>query len=84
MNPNLSINETFKYQVTKFMKTSFGAMTQQHISKILSITNTRLLALVMFYDTIKKKKIFKVLTCVIYTIIDIYVCIDYLGSATKL
>ena len=36
MNPNLSINKAFKQQVTKCMKNKFGAMTQQHISKILS------------------------------------------------
>ena len=35
MNPNLSINKDFKEQVTQCMKTTFGAMTQQHISKIL-------------------------------------------------
>ena len=36
MNPNLSINKAFKEQVTKCMKTKFGAMTQQHIGKILN------------------------------------------------
>ena len=36
MNPNLSINKSFKDQVTKCMKTTFVAMTQQHICKILS------------------------------------------------
>ena len=32
MNPNLSINKASKEQLTKCMKTTFGAMTQQHIS----------------------------------------------------
>ena len=33
----------------------------------------------MFYDTRKDpKKVFKVLSCVIYTMISNYVCIDYL------
>ena len=41
MNPNLSINKAFKYQLKICMETTFGAMTQQHISKILSKTNTR-------------------------------------------
>ena len=36
MNPNLSINKSFKEQVTQSMKTKFVAMNQQHISKILS------------------------------------------------
>ena len=36
INPTLNINKAFKEQVTKCMKTSFGAMNQPHISKILS------------------------------------------------
>ena len=35
INPNLSIDKAFKEQVTKCMKATFGAMAQQHISKIL-------------------------------------------------
>ena len=35
MNPNLSINKAFKEKVTKCIKTKFGAIMQQHISKIL-------------------------------------------------
>ena len=44
--------------------------------------NTRVLALVIFYDNGKKfiRRMFRVLSCVIYTIIRKYVCIDYLGS----
>ena len=80
MNPNLSTSKALKKQVTKCMKTAFGAIIQQHISKILSKNNTRVFALFMFYETRKKIKNFKVLSCVIYTIISNYVCIDYLGS----
>ena len=78
INPNLSINKAFKYQVKICMKTTFGTMNQQHISKILSKTNSRVLALVVFYNTRPKR--FKVLSCVIYTIIRNYVCIHYFGS----
>ena len=35
MNPDLSINKAFKEQVKICMKTAFGTMTQQNISKIL-------------------------------------------------
>ena len=35
INPTLNINKSSKYQVTKCMKTTFGAITQPHISKIL-------------------------------------------------
>ena len=55
MNPNLIINKAFQEQVKIYMKTTFRAMTQQHISKILSKTTTRVLALVMFYKTRSKK-----------------------------
>ena len=39
----------------------------------------------MFYETRQKKtkRIFKLLSCVIYTIIRNYVFIDYLGSDKK-
>ena len=55
MNPNLSINKAFKEQVKICMKTAFGTMTQQNISKILSKINTRMLALFMFYETRQNK-----------------------------
>ena len=47
--------------------------------------NTRVLALVVFNElgSTNPRKIFKVLSCVIYTIIDRYVCIDYLGTEIK-
>ena len=47
--------------------------------------NTRVLALVILYEngTINPIKMFKVLSFVIYTIIDRYVCIDYLGTEKK-
>ena len=40
-----------------------------------------MLALLMFHETRgeKPKKYFRVLSCVIYTIIEHYVCIDYLA-----
>ena len=41
--------------------------------------NAYVLLLVMFYETRHKNatKYFRVLSCVIYNIIDNYVCIDY-------
>ena len=43
------------------------------------------LVLVMFYETIhiNATKYIRVLICVIYTIIDNYVCIDYLAYQSK-
>ena len=47
--------------------------------------NTRVLALVVNYElgNINPRKMFKVLSCVIYSIIDRYVCIDYLDTEIK-
>ena len=43
-----------------------------------------MLVLLMFYETRKNtKKYFKVLSCVIYTIISHYVCIDYFTCESK-
>ena len=53
INPTFNINKAFKEQVNKCLKTTFGAITQPHISKILAKNNTRVLALLMFYDTKK-------------------------------
>ena len=62
INPHFSINKAFKEKLTKFMKYKFGAMTQQHISRILSKKNARVLALFMFYET-RKKNLGKISRC---------------------
>ena len=43
------------------MKTTFGSITQPHTGTILPKENTRVLALLIFYETRKNpKKVFKV------------------------
>ena len=81
MNPNLHKNFVFKEQVKGCLKNTFCPSTNIHIGKILLKTNTRVLALVMLYENRggDTRKMFRVLSCVIYTIINKYVCIDYLG-----
>ena len=82
MNQNLHKKKDFKEQVKGCFKNTFGPSTNMHIGKILLKKNTRVLALVMFYENRNnnKKKMFRVLSYVIYTIIRKYVCIDYLVS----
>ena len=82
INKNLYRNRSFKYQLKVCFKHTFGPYTISHINKALQKKNTRVLALVIFYENGKTiiRKLFRVLSCVIYTIIDKYVCIDYLGS----
>ena len=82
MNPTLNRNRAFKDQVKVCLKHTFGTDTNSHISITLHKPKTRVLALVIFYESGKTiiRKLFRVLSCVIYTIIDKYVCIDYFGS----
>ena len=81
MNKNLSINRVFKEQVKVCLKTTFSTSTLSHISKILLKPDTRVLVLVIFQNNRKNaKKRFRLLSCVIYTIIRHYVYIDYLSS----
>ena len=80
INPNLYRNRYFKDQVKVCFKHTFGTDTISHINKTLQKKNTRVLALVIFYESGKTiiRKLFRVLSCLIYTIINKYVCIEYL------
>ena len=71
-NPVLHTNKCFRDQVKACLNNTFGADTNKHINKTLMKRDTRVLALVVFYEigNINPRKMFKVLSCVIYTIID--------------
>ena len=56
MNPNLYKNKVFREQVRVCLKTTFGTSTNTHIGKKSLKDNTRVLALVMFYENINKYK----------------------------
>ena len=85
LNPHLNTNKAFKDQVKTCLSNTFGADTNIHINKTLMNQYKRVLALVVFYElgNFNPRKIFKVLSCVIYTIIDRYVCIEYLCTEKK-
>ena len=85
INLNLNIKKAFKEQVETFMKKTFGAIRQLFIRAKLLKKKTRVLALIMFYDTraYNPEKYFSVLSCVIYTIIKNHVCIDCLACQSK-
>ena len=55
MNKNLNTNKSFIEKVKVFLKNTFSISTMAHISKILLKTNTRVLALVMFYENRRKR-----------------------------
>ena len=67
------------------LKNPFGTDTNKNIHKTLQKQNKREISLVVFYElgNINPRKILKVLSCVIYKIIDRYVCTDYLGTYIK-
>ena len=50
MNPNLNMHKVFREKVKVCLKTTFSTSTMTQISKILLKPNTRVLALVMFYE----------------------------------
>ena len=85
INPGLNVKTSFIYQVGKCMHTTFGEITQPFIKSTLSQNNTSVLALTIFYKTISDnpKKDFRVLSCVIYTMIKNYVCIDCIACPFK-
>ena len=85
LNPKLNKSEAFKDQVRTCLNNTFGADTNKQINKTLMNRDTGVLALVVFYElgNFNLWKMFIVLSCVIYTIIDRYVCIDYLGTETN-
>ena len=82
INPTFNRNRDFKDQVKVCLKNTFGPDTNSHIAKTSAKKNKIVLALVIFYESGKKiiRKLFRVLSCVIYTIVGKYFCIDYLGS----
>ena len=85
INPKLNINKAFRSKVVKCMNNKFGPITQPYIRATLSKKTPRFLALFVFYETRKNpKKDFKVLSCVIYTIIsNFFVLIIYLVNQKK-
>ena len=84
-NPYLFRHKVFKEQVRICLKDTFGADTNKQINVILKRPNTRVIELIINYEhgSYSTIKMFKVLSCVVYTIIDKYVCIDYLCTENK-
>ena len=85
INPSLNVKKTFKEQVEKCMYTTFGEIIQPFIRATLSKNNTHVLALIMSYETRgdNPKIYFIVLSCVVYSILENCVYIDYLACTSK-
>ena len=52
----------------------------ENIRDIIKNKNTFVIAIIMLYDNkgIKPKQLYRVLSCVFYSLIDNHVCIDYI------
>ena len=85
INPPIYIINVFRTQLQKFLGCYFCISTMKTIKFFLMNKNTSLMALTTIYETfgIAIIKMYRVLSCVVYTIIDNYVCIDYLLCQSK-
>ena len=69
-----------QFSIGYMINPSLHIKKMQSIKMFLTENNTSVMALIMIYNTdgISIKKLFRVLSCVIYTLLDNYFCIDYL------
>ena len=56
IHPNVHMNKAFREQVKVCLKNTFGTSNTAHIGNMVLKENTRVLALVMFYENRKKYK----------------------------
>ena len=85
INPTLHVNKVFRYQVENKLRATFHQNTMEGIRNVMRKNDTCVIAIVMFYETKTKNliKLYRVLSCVFYSIIENYVCIEYLCCNSK-
>ena len=85
INPYLCINKIFREKIQKSLGCYFPTKTMKAIRYCLMNKNTYVMAIIMIYENSGKNigKVYRVLSCVVYTLIDNYVCIDYLSCKLK-
>ena len=85
VNPTLNVNKVFREQAYKCLRNTFNQGTMTGISNVPKINNTYIIGLVIFYEnrTTNPIKLYKLLRCVLYSVIDNYVCIEYLCCQSK-
>ena len=84
-NPSLHFNKIFKTQVEKCFGCYFSIRTMKNIKTILMKNNTSVMALIIVYENNGEieKEVYRVLSCVVYTLMDNYIFIDYLSCQSK-
>ena len=80
INPSINCDKAFREKVEKFLNSTFNSRTMETFTDFLKNKNTCIMELIMFYGNngIKPKKLYRSLSCVIFLIINNYVCIDYI------
>ena len=77
LNPTLHTHRLFPEQVKKYLGFYYSIKTMTTIKKNLMKNNTYFMALIMIYENNGKytRTVYIVLSFVVYTLIDNYVCI---------
>ena len=85
INPSLNCSKVFIVQVEKCLSVSFHSGTMETNRYCLKENNKCVMALIIVYENngIKPKKVYRELSCVVYSLVDNYVCIDYLLFQSK-
>ena len=74
INPSLQLKTIFKTQVEKFLGYSFSIRKMKTIKMFLTKKYTSVMALIIIYENNGEipKTVYRVLSCVVYTLIDNY------------
>ena len=85
INPSLNCNKVFRLLVENFISVSFSSKAMKTIRYFLRKKNICVMELILVYENNggNVKKVYRVLSCVVYYLIDNYVCIDYLSCQLK-
>ena len=81
LNPELNSNKAFKENEIN-MENYFRGATMMPVRKVLQKGNTRVISLLIF-DENRKIMIFKVLSSIVYCIMEKFVCVNYLSCPKK-
>ena len=85
VNLALQVNMVFREQVKKILRTKFNQNTMEGIKNVMRKKDTCFISLIMFYSskTINPIKLYRLLSCVFYSVIENCVCIEYLCCQSK-
>ena len=84
-SPIFHINKAFIEQVEKYLRATFHQNTKEGIKSVMRKKGTCVIPLIFFYEnkTNNPIKVYRVLSCVLYSFIEYYVCIDYICCNSK-